>query len=140
MAGVVWALGAAIAWSIGNLVAARGLPVLGVALGTVIQLLVSTAIVAAVTLPLDGPSAVATAPTPALVYFAASGLFHFLGGWGFMNASIRLIGPSRMSAITGVAPVFAVLLAVITLNESLNATVGAGIVLIVVGSYLIATS
>lgn len=43
-----------------------------------------------------------------------------------------------MSAITGMTPLFAVLLAMLTLGEGLNALIGAGIVLIVAGAYLIA--
>ena len=140
MAGVVWALAAAIIWSLGNIAGSKGLPVLGVARGTLVQLLVSTVLVAAITLPIEGPSMLASAPPLAIVYFAASGLFHFFGGWGFMNASMRLVGPSRMGAITGVTPLFAVFLAVLTLNESLNPVVGLGVVLTVAGTYFVAVS
>jgi len=140
MAGVLWALSAAIIWSLGNIAGSKGLPVLGVARGTLIQLLVSAVLVATITLPIEGPSMLASAPALAIFYFAASGLFHFFGGWGFMNASMRLVGPSRMGAITGVTPLFAVFLAVVTLGETLNLAVGLGIVLIVAGTYFVAVS
>jgi drug/metabolite transporter (DMT)-like permease len=140
VAGVVWALTAAIIWSLGNIAGSKGLPVLGVARGTLVQLVVSTALVAAVTIPLEGVSIVASAPARALVFFAASGLFHFFGGWGFMNASMRLVGPSRMGAITGVTPLFAVFLAVVVLGETVNLLVGLGIGLIVAGTYFVAVS
>jgi drug/metabolite transporter (DMT)-like permease len=140
MAGALWALGAAITWSLGNIAAAKGLPVLGVARGTIVQILVSLAIATGITLSIEELSVVTSASGLALLYFALSGLLHFVAGWGFMNASIRLVGPSRMSAITGVTPLFAVFLAVLTLNESLNPVIGVGILLIVIGTYFIAVS
>jgi drug/metabolite transporter (DMT)-like permease len=57
-----------------------------------------------------------------------------------MNASIRLVGASRFSAISGVTPLFAAVLAVAILHESVNPIMAAGIALIVVGTYLIAKS
>src|SRR4029453_10846095 len=138
MAGVVWALAAAIIWSLGNIAGAKGLPRVGVLRGTLIQLVVSAGIVTVFALTIEGVSPLVSAPALALVYFAASGLFHFFAGWGFMNASIKLVGPSRMSAITGLTPVFAVLLAMATLGEGLNPLVGVGIVMIVAGTYFIA--
>ncbi|MFL5796482.1 MAG: EamA family transporter [Actinomycetota bacterium] len=140
MAGVLWALVAAVIWSLGNIAGAKGLSPLGVVRGTLVQLVVSTGIVAVFALAIDGVSPLLSASALALTYFAASGLFHFFAGWGFMNASIRLVGPSRMSAITGLTPLFAVLLAVITLGESLNPVIGLGVVLIVVGTYFVAVS
>ena len=140
MAGVLWALAAAIIWSLGNIAGAKGLSHLGVIRGTLIQLGVSTGIVTAVALSLRGLSPLTSASAATLAYFAASGLFHFFAGWGFMNASIRLIGPSRMSAMTGLTPLFAVLLAVVILGEGLNPVIGLGVALIVVGTYFIAVS
>jgi len=140
VAGVLWALAAAIIWSLGNIAGAKGLSHLGVVRGTLVQLLVSTGILTAVALAVDGVSPLTSASALALIYFAASGLFHFFAGWGFMNASIRLVGPSRMSAITGLTPLFAVLLAVVTLGETLNPVIGMGIVLITVGTYFVAVS
>ena len=140
MAGVVWALAAAIIWSLGNIAGAKGLPVLGVVRSTLVQLIVSTVLVGLVVLVRSGPSIVTSGSVAAIGYFAASGLFHYFAGWGFMNASIRLVGPSRMSAITGVTPLFAVILAILTLGESLNPVIALGIVLIVAGTYFIAVS
>jgi drug/metabolite transporter (DMT)-like permease len=138
--GVVWAIAAAIIWSLGNISAAKGLPALGVVRSTLVLLIVSTVLVGAVVLARSGPSVVTSGSAAAVGYFAASGLFHYFAGWGFMNASIRLVGPSRMSAITGVTPLFAVILAILTLGETLNPLIGLGIALIVVGTYFIAVS
>jgi bacterial/archaeal transporter family protein len=140
VAGALWAIAAAIIWSLGNIAAAKGLPTLGVVRSTLALLVVSAAIVGVVVLIKSGPSVVTSSSGAALWYFAASGLFHYFAGWGFMNASIRLVGPSRMSAITGVTPLFAVVFALIVLGESLNPVVGLGIAMIVAGTYFIAVS
>ncbi len=139
MAGAAWALFAAISFSLGHIALARGLPSLGVARGTAILLLASAITVAGLALAVDGVAPLRQAPLSAVLWFTAAGAIHY-GSSGFMNQSIRLVGPSRMAAITGVTPLFAGLLAVITLGESVNALVGLGIALIVAGTYLIARS
>jgi uncharacterized membrane protein len=45
-----------------------------------------------------------------------------------------------MSAITGITPLFAAILAILTLREILNVFIGSGIILIVIGTYFIARS
>jgi drug/metabolite transporter (DMT)-like permease len=139
MAGAAWALIAAIAFSLGHVALAQGLRALGVARGTTILLWASAATVALLAVPIEGASRLVESTAGGLLFFAAAGLIHY-GSWGFMNASIRLVGPSRMAAITGVTPLFAAILAVVTLGESVNLLVGVGIALIVAGTYLIARS
>lgn len=139
MAGALWSIGAAIAFSLGHVALAKGIHPLGVARATTVLLAAAAVFTAAAALAIDGPSVLAKAPISAIAWFAASGVIHY-GGWGFMNASIRLVGPSRMSAITGVTPLFGAVLAVAILHESVNPMVGAGIGLIVVGTYFIAAS
>jgi drug/metabolite transporter (DMT)-like permease len=137
--GALLSLGAAVAFSLGHVALAKGIPPLGVVRATTALLAASAAFAAVAALAIDGPGVLGAATTAGILYFAAAGLIHY-GGWGFMNASISRVGPSRMSAISGVTPLFSALLAVATLGESVNLLVGAGIVLIVVGTYLIATS
>ena len=139
MPGALWSIGAAICFSLGHIALAKGVPPLGVARATTLLLAISAVTAAGAALAIDGVAVVASASLAALLWFAAAGVIHY-GGWGFMNASIRLVGPSRMSAISGVTPVFAALLAVATLHEEVNLIVGIGIALTVVGTYFIATS
>ena len=139
MTGALWAIGAAVSFSLGHVALGKGVPPLGVVRATTVLLAASTVMTGVTAVAVDGTSILTSAPLGALLFFAAAGLIHY-GGWGSMNASIRLVGPSRMSAITGVTPLFAALLAVVTLHESINLTVGFGIALIVAGTYFIATS
>lgn len=139
MTGALLSLGAAVAFSLGHVALAKGIPPLGVVRATTALLAASTVFAAVAAMAIDGPGVLGAATAAGILYFAAAGLIHY-GGWGFMNASISRVGPSRMSAISGVTPLFSALLAVATLGESVNLLVGAGIVLIVVGTYLIASS
>lgn len=139
MIGALWSIGGAMAFSLGHVALAKGIPPLGVVRATT-ALLVSAAVATAVAaLAIDGPSLLFAAPLTAIAWFAGAGLIHY-GGWGFMNASIQRVGPSRFSAISGVTPLFGAVLAVAILHESVNPVMGLGIVLIVVGTYFIAAS
>jgi drug/metabolite transporter (DMT)-like permease len=139
MIGALWSIGGAMAFSLGHVALARGIPPLGVVRATTV-LLVSAAVATGIAaLLIDGVSPLTAAPLAALGWFAGAGVIHY-GGWGFMNASIQRVGPSRFSAISGVTPLFGALLAVAILHETVNPIMGAGIALIVIGTYFIATS
>jgi drug/metabolite transporter (DMT)-like permease len=139
MAGAIWALSAAVCFSLGHVALGKGVRPLGVARATTVLLAASAVAAAVAALAIDGVGIMAAAPASAILFFAAAGLIHY-GGWGLMNASISRVGPSRMSAITGVTPLFAAVLAVATLGESVNLIEGMGIALVIVGTYLIASS
>jgi drug/metabolite transporter (DMT)-like permease len=139
MAGALWAVGAAIAFSLGHVALAKGIPPLGVVRATTVLLATASIFTGASALAIDGPSLLVNAPISAIAWFAVAGVIHY-GSWGFMSASIRRVGPSRMSAITGVTPLFGALLAVAFLNESVNPMIGGGIALIMAGTYFIAVS
>jgi drug/metabolite transporter (DMT)-like permease len=140
MAGSIWAIAAALAFALGHVASSKGIRTSGVALGTLLLLIAATAVGAIASLAVDGWGTLVAGSGAAIGFFVAAGLVHFVGGWGFMSASIRLIGPSRMSAITGLTPMFAALLAVAFLGETIDLTNGAGIAVIVLGTYFIATS
>jgi drug/metabolite transporter (DMT)-like permease len=139
MTGALWAIGAAIAFSLGHVALAKGIPPLGVIRATTVMLAAAAMLTGASALAIDGPSVLVNAPLSAIVWFAAAGLIHY-SSWGFMSASIRRVGPSRMSAITGVTPLFGALLALAFLHESVNPMIGGGIALIMAGTYFIAVS
>jgi drug/metabolite transporter (DMT)-like permease len=73
----------------------------------------------------------------ALLNFATAGFFHFFVGWTFLNASQKRIGAARTSPLIGTTPLFATVIAALTLREfpSLLALLGIG--LIVGGAYVI---
>lgn len=140
MAGAVWALGAALAFSLGQIAIARGVGHLGVLLGTTVMLVAGTVTTVVAAAVIEGWQPLATATGAAILYFVGAGLLHFVGGWGFMNASTHLVGASRMSAMTGITPMFAALLAVALLGETVDPLIGVGIVLVVIGTVLVTRS
>lgn len=140
MAGVYFAIGAAVIFSLGHVAIRRAVGTLGVIQGIAVMLVSATLIVGLAALAFEDIDVLLQASQAGILYFAAAGLVHYIAGWGFMNASTRLVGASRMSAITGITPLFAAILAILTLREILNVFIGSGILLIVVGTYFIARS
>jgi transporter family protein len=138
MTGVYFAIGAAIIFSLGHVAIRRAVGTLGVITGVAVMLVSATVVVALAAILLEDLDVLVQATRAGILYFSAAGLVHFIAGWGFMNASTRLVGAARMSAITGVTPLFAAILAILTLNEALNLYTGLGIILIVAGTYFIA--
>jgi drug/metabolite transporter (DMT)-like permease len=80
-----------------------------------------------------------TAPLRAHLYFVAAGFFHFLIGWTFLNASQKKIGAARTSPLIGTNPVFAAVIAAITLGEIPTWVELIAIGVIVVGAYLVSS-
>jgi drug/metabolite transporter (DMT)-like permease len=140
MAGVYFAIGAAVVFSLGHVAIRRAVGTLGVIRGIAVMLVSATVIVGLAAFTFEDIDVLLQASQAGILYFAAAGLVHYIAGWGFMNASTRLVGASRMSAITGITPLFAAILAILTLREILNVFIGSGIILIVIGTYFIARS
>lgn len=74
----------------------------------------------------------------ALLAFAAGGLLTTLLGRVVLYAGIRRIGSSRSAAIKNGAPIFSILAAILILNERISLLSGIGIILIILGLYLLA--
>jgi drug/metabolite transporter (DMT)-like permease len=140
MAGVYFAIGAAIVFSLGHVAIRRAVGVLGVVNGIAVMLVSAMVLITLSALLLEDATVLWQATRAGMLYFVAAGLVHFIAGWGFMNASTRLIGAARMSAITGITPFFAAMLAILTLHEALNLYIGLGILAIMAGTYFIATN
>jgi drug/metabolite transporter (DMT)-like permease len=72
-----------------------------------------------------------------LLAFAAAGVVHFLLGWTFLNLSQRRIGAARTSPLLTMAPLFALVVAAITLGQFPAAPALVAIVPMVLGAYLV---
>ena len=138
MAGALWALGAAVFFSLNQIAARKAMVTLGVGFGTGVVLVVGLVTGAVAALLIAGPGVLVSATRAGILYFLLAGLIHYLGGSIFMNASVQLIGAARLGSLTAAIALFSTLLAVIFLNETVTAVMGIGIGLIVVGTYLVA--
>ena len=72
-------------------------------------------------------------PLTAAALFAAGGVIHFVVGRSFLWAAIGMIGASRAVVFTSLSPVFALALAVVLLDESINALTLVGAALVISG-------
>ncbi len=131
--GIIYALAAALFFSLSHITLRKGVTRLGVSSGMIIMLLSGTASTLIIALSVEGIDFLLPINWTSILFFVLGGLVHFLGGWGFQNASASRIGPTRLSAMTGSTPLFAAVLAFITLNQSLNVYLLSGILLIMIG-------
>ena len=135
--GIFFSIWAALFFSLSHITLRKGVTKLGVSSGTIIMLLAGTVSTLVIALILDGVQVLSPFNGVSILYFALGGVIHFLGGWGFQNASASRIGPTRLSAMTGSTPLFAAILAFITLNQVVNVHILMGIFLIVSGIFTI---
>ncbi|MBN1266731.1 MAG: DMT family transporter [Anaerolineales bacterium] len=138
--GILLSLSAAFFFALSQLSIRQGVQKLGVSAGIVIMLAAGTVITLLVALLVEGIQPLQAAGAEGLLYFAAAGVIHFLGGWGFMNASASRIGATRVNAMTTLTPLFATMLAFLTLKQAVNSTILFGIFLITIGIFAITSS
>jgi drug/metabolite transporter (DMT)-like permease len=137
---ILFSISAAVFFSLSHIAIRRGVSKLGVSTGTAIMLSSGALILLVIAFFFDDVHIVYAADGSSLLFFAAAGVIHFLGGWGFMNASASRIGATRVSAMASLTPLFAAILAFVALGEILNGYIVAGIGLIVMGIFMVATS
>jgi drug/metabolite transporter (DMT)-like permease len=138
--GIFYSIGAALFFSLSHISVRRGVTKLGVQTGTAIMLLAGSITTILIAILFDDIEVLFSANLRGILFFAIAGVIHFIGGWGFMNASSSRIGATRVSAMTSITPLFAAFLAFLTLNQTLNWYLFLGIFLIVIGVYAITTS
>ena len=103
---------------------------------TVISLLSSMAVTMIFAFVLHAEEIVSLAPI-AFLWFILAGLITFLGGRLLNFQAINLVGASKASAVVSSTPLFAAILAVIFLNETVNLMLGIGTMMIVTGIALV---
>jgi len=139
MSGALWAITAGVGFGLFQTFNRRAVQRMDVYVATFIQLLTSTIVLLAVALLTEDVRALLVAPLGVWVNFALAGIFHFFIGWTFMNASQKRIGAARTSPLIGATPLFATVIAAATLGEIPGIWGLVGIVLIVLGAYVIST-
>jgi len=102
---------------------------------TFLQMLVSAAILVAVSLAAGDAGRLADAPLSAWWWFAAAGLVHFCVGWTLLNLSQQRLGAARTSPLLATVPLFGVVIAAVTLREVPSGPELAGVALMVGGVY-----
>ena len=140
MTGILLALAAACCWAWSAILARLGLSTgIKASTATFISIVASFLLVAVVALCSDFDDIIRLTPI-ALLWFGLIGIINYVLGRQFNYASINRIGVVRASPLFSSAPLFAMILAIIFLGESINPAIVIGTVTIVAGIYLVVTS
>ena len=103
-----------------------------------VQVTIAAIVLAAVTLSNGELIEVFDAPLWAVADFALAGLVHFLGGWSLLNLSQQRIGAARTSPLLTTAPLFGVVLALVTVGQVPGVVAMGAILLMTLGAYVVA--
>jgi len=133
----MWALAAGAGFGLFQAINREAVRGMDVYVATFVQLVVSSLVLIVISLFTQDMELLFNAPIQAILYFAVAGFFHFLVGWTFLNASQKKIGAARTSPLTGTNPLFGVFIAAVALGELPTWLELVGIVVIVLGAYLV---
>jgi len=103
---------------------------------TVVSLISSTVVTMIFALIFHSKEILALSPM-AFLWFILAGLITFLGGRLLNFQAINLVGASKASAVVSATPLFAAILAVTFLNETVNLMLAIGTMMIVTGIALV---
>ena len=103
---------------------------------TVVSLISSTVVTMIFALIFHSKEILALSPM-AFLWFILAGLITFLGGRLLNFQAINLVGASKASAVVSATPLFAAILDVTFLNETVNLMLGIGTMTIVTGIALV---
>jgi len=134
--GVLLVILAAIFWGTGNTVARVGLQSVKATSATILSLATGLIVALIIVLVFEFEALVSVSLV-AIGWFALIGIFHFALGRLFLYQSMRYIGSARGTSITHSYPLFALILAVMFLEETSTIPVIIGTVSIVGGIYLL---
>ena len=139
MAGILWAIVAGVGFGFFQVVNRKGGEGIDIYRGTLILLAVSTAILGIISALTRDLSVLSSASTTGLLYFALAGVIHFSIGWTTLSISQQQIGAARSGAIIGSTPLFGAALAFAFLGEVPQPGGLLGILLIIIGVYLVSS-
>jgi len=140
MLGIVLAITAACCWSTSAILARLGLQGgIKASTGTFISMLSSLLLVGSLALIINFDDVAHLSPM-ALLWFGLIGIINYLLGRQFNYAAIRHIGVVRATPLFAAAPLFAMILAVSFIGESVNPFIVIGTLIIITGLYLVVTS
>ncbi len=137
MSGIIWAIVAGIGFGLFQVLNRKAGSRIDAYRGTFSLLAISSIVLVVASVATEDFSILRTISLFAFVNFALAGLIHFLLGWTFLTVSQHRVGAARTGALIGAAPLFATVVAALTLNEFLDPLTLLGIFLVVGGVYLI---
>ncbi len=140
MLGIVLAITAACCWSISAVLVRLGLQGdVKPPTGTLISIFSSLLLVGSLALLINFDDVSHLSPM-ALLWFGLVGIVNYVLGRQFDFIAISRIGVTRASPLFAAAPLFAMVLAIIFIGESINPAIVIGTLTIVSGLYLVVIS
>ncbi|HCE76175.1 MAG TPA: hypothetical protein DEP04_06055 [Dehalococcoidia bacterium] len=136
LTGIILSLMAALGFGLSAVFIKAAMSSVSVKTATVISLLSSMAVTMIFAFVLHSEEIMSLAPI-AFLWFILAGLITFLGGRLLNFQAINLVGASKASAVVSATPLFAAILAVTFLNETVNLMLGIGTMMIVTGIALV---
>ena len=136
MLGIVLSLLAATGFGATAIFARLGLPHIRTTSGTLISLMVSTALTTSIALALH-PREIVGLSGVVFLWLALAGALNFPLGRLLNYTGVRIVGVSRATPLIGAAPLFAMILAITIGGETINLLTLLGTLLIVGGGVLI---
>jgi drug/metabolite transporter (DMT)-like permease len=137
MTGMIWAVVAGVGFGVFQTFNRRAVRGMDVYTATFMQLFVSAIVLTLLTLATEDLSLLRQGSIWAWLNFSLAGFLHFFVGWTFLNASQKLIGAARTGSLIGTTPLFGAVFAALILAELPTPISVAGILLIVLGVYLV---
>jgi drug/metabolite transporter (DMT)-like permease len=137
MTGVLWAIVAGVGFGVFQSFNRRAGRSIDPYLSTFTLLLVSAVILVSASVLTEDLSLLRDAPLRAFASFGLAGFVHFFLGWTFLSLSQKHIGAARTGALIGTTPLFAFIVGVVAFGEFLSLPVIVGIILVIVGLYLV---
>ncbi|MGD9144708.1 MAG: DMT family transporter [Anaerolineae bacterium] len=137
MTGVLWAIVAGLGFGVFQSFNRRAGRSIDSYLSTFMLLVVSSVVLAVVSLLTEDLSPLREAPLMAYVNFGLAGFVHFFLGWTFLTLSQKLVGAARTGALIGTTPLFAFAVGLVFFGEVLTLPVLIGVLLVMSGVYLV---
>lgn len=137
MTGISWAIVAGVGFGLFQTLNRRTGRGMDVYWATFILLLVSAIVLVVASLATEDVRLLRATPPGTLVNFGLAGFIHFFVGWTLLSVSQKWVGAARTGALVGATPLFATIIAALTLGEILHPYTLLGVMLVVAGVYLI---
>ena len=106
---------------------------------TFVLLLVSSAVLILVSAVFEDLTHLQGVSPLAVMHFSLAAFIHFFIGWTLFSLSQKKVGAARTSVLLGTVPLWATLIGVLFFDEFLSGSVIIGIVVIMVGTYVVST-
>lgn len=137
MSGIIWAIIAGIGFGLFQVLNRKAGSQIDALRGTFSLLAISAIVLVVASVATEDLALLGRISWLTLFNFAMAGLIHFLLGWTFLTVSQHRVGAARTGALIGATPLFATVVAALTLNEFLDLPTLIGIFLVVGGVYLV---